>query len=131
MVSSTSIVLLLENEMKVLVIQSCPTFCDPMDCSPPGSSVNEILQARVDCHSLLWGASWPRDQSQISNIAGRFFTIWATERSSKTTQAKVKLTITHFIITGSFIKVSFPITMILIYIFSCFFHYLFTIIPSD
>ena len=53
MVSSTSIVLLLQNEMKVLVIQSCPTFCDPMDCSPPGSSVNEILQARVDCHSFL------------------------------------------------------------------------------
>ena len=29
-----------------LVAQSCPTLCDPMDCSPPGSSVHEILQAR-------------------------------------------------------------------------------------
>ena len=28
-------------------IQSCPTLCDPMDCSPPGSSVHGILQARV------------------------------------------------------------------------------------
>ena len=27
--------------------KSCPTLCDPMDCSPPGSSVHEILQARV------------------------------------------------------------------------------------
>ena len=32
---------------KVLVTQSCPTLCDPMDCSPPGSSVHGILQARI------------------------------------------------------------------------------------
>ena len=31
----------------VLVIQLCPTFCNPMDCSPPGSSVHGILQARI------------------------------------------------------------------------------------
>ena len=30
-----------------LVAQSCPTLCDPMDCSPPGSSVHGILQARI------------------------------------------------------------------------------------
>ena len=29
------------------VTQSCPTFCDPMDCSPPGSSVHGIFQARI------------------------------------------------------------------------------------
>ena len=34
------------------VAQSCPTLSDPMDCSPPGSSVHGILQARV----LEWGA---------------------------------------------------------------------------
>ena len=34
------------------VTQSCPTFCDPMDCTPPGSSVHGIFQARV----LEWGA---------------------------------------------------------------------------
>ena len=34
-------------EMKVLVTQSCPTLCDPMDCSLPGSSVHGILQARI------------------------------------------------------------------------------------
>ena len=28
-------------------LQSCPTLCDPMDCSPPGSSVHEILQVRI------------------------------------------------------------------------------------
>ena len=32
-----------ENE----VAQSCPTLCDPMDCSPPGSSVHGILQTRI------------------------------------------------------------------------------------
>ena len=38
--------------VSVLVAQSCPALCDPMDCSPPGSSVHEILQART----LEWTA---------------------------------------------------------------------------
>ena len=29
------------------VAQSCPTLCDPVDCSPPGSSIHGILQARI------------------------------------------------------------------------------------
>ena len=64
-----------------LVGQSCPTLCDPMDWSPPGSSVHEILQARI----LEWvampssrGSSQPRDGTQVSRTAGGFFTIWAT-----------------------------------------------------
>ena len=59
----------------------CPTLWDPMDCSPPDSSVPGILQART----LEWvaipfcrGSSWPRDQTWVSCMAGRFFTIWAT-----------------------------------------------------
>ena len=40
-------------KVKVLVVQSCPTLCDPMDCSPPGSSVRGILQARI----LQWVAN--------------------------------------------------------------------------
>ena len=39
--------------VNVLVAQSCLTLCNPMDCSPPGSSVNGILQARI----LEWGHS--------------------------------------------------------------------------
>ena len=31
----------------MLVAQSCPTLCNPIDCSPPGSSVHEIFQARI------------------------------------------------------------------------------------
>ena len=63
------------------LLQLCPTPCDPMDCSPPGSSVHGILQAKI----LEWvaiafsrGSSWPRDRTQVSHIAGIFFTIWAT-----------------------------------------------------
>ena len=66
--------------------QSCPTLCDPMDCSPPGSSVHGISQAR----KLEWiavsfsrGSSWPRDQTRVSRIAGRRFTIWATREALK------------------------------------------------
>ena len=65
----------------VLVAQSCPTLCDPMDYSPPGSSVHRILQARI----LEWfaipfsrGSSQPRDWNRVSCIAGRCFTSWAT-----------------------------------------------------
>ena len=36
-----------ENTVCVLFLQSCLTLCDPVDCSPPGSSVHGILQARI------------------------------------------------------------------------------------
>ena len=62
-------------------LQSCLTLCDPMDCSPPGSSVHGIFQARI----LEWVAisfsrrsSWPRDWTWVSRVLGRRFTIWAT-----------------------------------------------------
>ena len=66
------------------LLQSCLTLCDPMDCSPPGSSVHGILQARIlewVAISLSRGSSWPRDgtASLISPaLAGRFFTTSAT-----------------------------------------------------
>ena len=65
-------------KVKVLVTQSCLTLCDLMDCSPPGSSLHGILQARI----LEWvaiplsrGSSPPRDQTQVSCTAGRFLTV--------------------------------------------------------
>ena len=68
---------LLESE----VAQLCPTLCNPMVWSLPGSSVHGIVQART----LEWvaisfsrGSSWHRDQTQVSCIAGKFFTVWAT-----------------------------------------------------
>ena len=71
----------------VLVTQLCPTLCNPMDCSSPGSSVLGILQARI----LEWVAipfsrsSWPRNQTQVSCIAGRLFIIWATRKAPSKT----------------------------------------------
>ena len=61
------------------VAQSCPTLCDPMDYT-----VHRILQARI----LEWvtfpffrGSSQPRDRTQVSFIAGGFFTTWATREA--------------------------------------------------
>ena len=59
-----------------LVAKLCPTLVTPWDCNPPGSSVHEILQARI----LEWvgipfsrGSSWPRDWTHVSCITGQFF----------------------------------------------------------
>ena len=62
------------------VAQLCPILYDPMDCSPPGSSVHRILQASIlewDAIPFSWKSSQPRDRTQVSCIAVRFFTIWA------------------------------------------------------
>ena len=65
--------------MHANLLQLCLTLCDPMDCSPPGSSVNGILQARILVGWMLTsrGSSLPRDRTCISCnscIAGGFFT---------------------------------------------------------
>ena len=64
-----------------LAAQSCLTLCEPINCSPPGSSVHGIFfpgkNTGVGCHFLLQKSSWPRDQtciSDVSFIAGIFFT---------------------------------------------------------
>ena len=65
----------------VKVTQSCQTGCHPMDCA-----VHGILQARI----LEWVAipfsrwsSQPRDWTQVSRIAGGFFTSWATREAQE------------------------------------------------
>ena len=76
---------------KVLVAQLYPTLCGPMgyfvtpmDCSPSGSSVHGILQARI----LEWGvipfsrgSARPRDRTLVSHVTGEFFTVWATREA--------------------------------------------------
>ena len=53
----------------VLVTQSCPTLADPIDCSPPGSCVHEIFQARI----LEWVAiSFSRGSSDIVQYSTNF-----------------------------------------------------------
>ena len=68
-------------------LQSCPTLCDPVDCSLPGSSVPGILQARI----LEWvgrptSKHLPDPVIKTASltspeVAGRFFTISATWES--------------------------------------------------
>ena len=69
-------------ERKIALI--CVQLLRPMDCSLPGSSAHGIFQARI----LEWvaisfsrGSSWPRNQTQVSRIAGSFFTNWATQEA--------------------------------------------------
>ena len=68
-------------------LQSCPSLCNPMDSSLPGSSVHGFSQARI----LGWvamlssrGSSRPRDRAQVSSLlklAGRFFTTSPTQKA--------------------------------------------------
>ena len=76
------------------VAQLCPTLCDPVDCSPPGSSIHGIFQARV----LEWGAiafsygckSWTIKKAEHRRIDAfelwcwrrRFRVLWTTRRSN-------------------------------------------------
>ena len=67
---------LIESVVKVSVVSEWHNFATPMDCSPPGSSVQGILQARI----LGWvaipfsrGSSPPKDKTLVSCIAGWFF----------------------------------------------------------
>ena len=83
-VSREYLVISFSKESESEVAQSCPTLCDPMDSSPPGSSLHGILQARI----LEWvaipfsrGSSQPRDRTWVSHIAGRRFIIWATREA--------------------------------------------------
>ena len=73
---------LIEKWSKVKVAQSCPTLWDPMDYT-----VHGILQARI----LEWvafpfsrGSSQPRDEAEVSCIAGGFYTSWATRDAQET-----------------------------------------------
>ena len=67
--------------MKLKAAQVCPTLWDPMDYT-----VHEILQARI----LEWvaipfsrGSSQPMNQTQVSHIAGIFFTVWASREAQE------------------------------------------------
>ena len=73
----------------VKVVQSCLTLCDPM-----GYTVHGILQGRI----LEWvafpfsrGSSQPRDRTQVSCIAGRFFISWATVKPWSTRVGRLSL----------------------------------------
>ena len=69
------------NNHEVLVTQSCPTVCDPVDCSSPESSIHGILQTRIPewvAIPFCRRSSWPRDSTWVSCIPDGLLTIWAT-----------------------------------------------------
>ena len=66
------------------VARSNPTLCDPMECSPPGSSVHGISQARIlerTAFSYSKGSSWPRYWIHVSCIGKRILYHWATREA--------------------------------------------------
>ena len=66
--------------MHVLIAQSCPTLCHPMNCSLPGHFVHGISQSRRPHWVAIpfsRGSSSPRDRTLVSSIVGRFFTVWS------------------------------------------------------
>ena len=83
---STSVIPTCSREHVCLVIQLCPSHCDPRNCSPPGSSVCGISQARV----LEWvavsfsrGPSQLKDQTHVSCLGRRILYHWATKEAKR------------------------------------------------
>ena len=102
----------LESESEVA--QSCPTLCNPMDCSLPGFSVHGIFQARV----LEWvaisfsrGSSQPRDRTWVFHIVGRRFTLWATREAPYCRGVKLNIlsTFIHHILCLAVLKFFAPL----------------------
>ena len=71
------------------VAQSCPTLCDPLDYiyiyiaheAPPSIEFSRQEYWSGVAMSSSRGSSWPRDRTQVSHIAGRRFTLWATREA--------------------------------------------------
>ena len=73
-----------ERIVVVLIARLCLTLWDPIDYSQPGSPVHGDFPGKntgVGSHALLQGIFLTQDQTQVSCIAGRFFTIWATRQT--------------------------------------------------
>ena len=74
--------------------QSCLTLCNPMDHSPPGSSILGIFQARIlelGCHSLLQGVFPYRAQTWVSCTEGIFFTTESPGKQEGTPEMRITL----------------------------------------
>ena len=69
--------------MLCLAAQSCPTLCDPMDCSPPGYPVHGDSPGKntgVGCYAFLQGILATQGSNPVFHIVGIFFTIWAIKK---------------------------------------------------
>ena len=79
--------------MRAKSLQLHLTLCHPMACSPAGSSVRGILQARIlgwVAMSFSRGSSRPRDLTRVSRIGGRRLNVWATREDMYITIYKIE-----------------------------------------
>ena len=93
----TALSLLLEPRVCECYVLSRLTFCDPMDCSLPGSSVHELFpgkNTRASCHFLLWGIlptqgsnphllHWQVDSLPLSHLGTRTLGLWKSSRHAR------------------------------------------------
>ena len=112
-------------------------FCDPMDCSPPGSSVCGIFQARIPkwvAISFSRGFSWLRDQTQVSCVAGGFLTTEPpqrpicyvqTHKSDIHTHVYISVCIYTYIHTYMIYYLSYVWNIYIIYIYNIYILYLY------
>ena len=71
-----------KEKVNLLVAQSCLTLCNPMDCSPPGSSVYGISQARIQERvAIPFSRASSQASGQVSCTADKFFIFWATREA--------------------------------------------------
>ena len=100
------ILYLKSKESESEVAQSHSTLCDPMDCSLPGSSSHGIFQEIVlelVAMSFSRGSSWPRDQTQVSCIVDRRFTIWATREVQVQTCPLFRVSLDFLLLQSNFL----------------------------
>ena len=109
---------LVRRQYVCLVSLSCLTLWDPLDCSPPGSCPWDSpgKNTGVDCHALLQGISRPRNRTQVSRIADRFFTICATREAQQDDQAFANLQ-DRLVCSGSSKSVSLTTTSLFYFLF--------------
>ena len=114
------------------VLRLSRALCNPMDRSSPGSSVHGILQVRIlkwAAYTFSRGSSLPRKQTEVSCIAGRFFTSWASREALYThTHTHTHTHIVPFYLSKSLLQVLGElfgkVSRILNYIFRNRFEYL-------
>ena len=102
-----------------LVTKLCLTLCNPMDYSPLGSSVHDILQARI----LEWvaisfskGSCWPRDRIHIACIAGRFLPLSHQGSPILTLPSKEKKWMFRLSVILFYLFIYFRLSVILFYL---------------
>ena len=69
------------SRVRMKFTQSCPTLCDPVDCSLPGFSVHGILQTRMEWIAIPFSGGSSQPRHLVSHVADRFFTVWATREA--------------------------------------------------